>query len=235
MSFLPDTQMNEIGVTAFTQIQKTEVIETNKKMRAEIINIGKRIARASGVKFNWEFEVLQSASTVNAFCLPGGKIVVYTGILAVAENNAALAAIIGHEVAHTTLKHGVERASHELVKTFGMALADYSMKDKKYKDTALASLGIGSKFGIMLPFSRAHESEADYVGLMYMAQAGYDPREAPAFWKRLATLSGSAYEFFSTHPDSAKRAIELETKMAEAFKAYQAAPRKHQTKKLTIK
>lgn len=235
LNFLPDTQMNEMGVTAFAQIRNTETIETNKKMRAEIINIGKRIAVASGVKFKWEFEVLQSASTVNAFCLPGGKIIVYTGILPVAENTAALAAVIGHEVAHATLKHGAERASQELAKTFGMALADYSMKDKKYKNIAMASLGIGSKFGIMLPFSRAHESEADYVGLLYMAKAGYDPRQAPAFWKRMSKFSGTAHEFFSTHPNSVKRAIELETKMEEAMKFYRVAPRKHQTKKLTLK
>lgn len=220
LNFIPDSQMNALGVQAYQ-----EVLATEKPLKGpladRIVAIGKRIAAASGARFDWEFVVLDNKEVVNAFCLPGGKIAVYTGIIPVAANDAGLAAVLGHEVAHATLKHGAERMSQALVVNLGIEAASISLKNNKQRDLILGAMGVGAQFGIMLPYGRSHESEADKIGLKYMAKAGFDPKEAIFLWERMAKLSGSRPpEILSTHPDPENRARELEKEQPKVAPEY---------------
>lgn len=235
LHLLPDSQMNQMGDQEYEKIKQTSKIERDTTMRNEVFEIGKRIAAASGANFKWEFELIDEDKTVNAFCLPGGKIAVYTGILKVAENNAALAAVLGHEVAHAVLKHGNERVSQTLIAQGGLTAATIALSNAKYRDVIVGLMGVGAQYGVMLPFSRSHESEADYVGLLYMAKAGYDPREAPKLWTRMAKAGGGGgIELLSTHPDPARRSKVLEGQIADVMDEYNQSDRVG-TQKLTIK
>ena len=173
-----------------------------------MVDIGKRIAKASGASYDWEFTLIESKN-VNAFCLPGGKIGVYTGILKIAKTNAGLAAIMGHEVAHATARHSNERVSQQLLFAGGVMALGTAMKDNNKKNLIMAAIGLGAQFGVLLPYSRKQESEADTIGLKYMARAGYDPREASELWIRMAGLGKSPPEWLSTHPDPKRRAAQL--------------------------
>ena len=164
--------------------------------------------------FNWEFNVVDEP-TVNAWCMPGGKVVVYTGILPVTKDETSLALVMGHEIAHAIARHGNERMSQGMaVQGAGMTLQVLaSQKPSLAKDMLLQSFGIGSQLGT-LAFSRSHETEADKMGLVFMAMAGYDPRGAPEFWKRMAEQGGQKPpEFMSTHPSDARRVADLEAYM----------------------
>jgi predicted Zn-dependent protease len=177
--------------------------------------IGQRIATASGKDYAWEFRLLDAPDQVNAFCLPGGKVAVYTGLLAVTQNEDALAAVIGHEVAHATEEHGNERMTHGALQQIGMTVAEVASEQfedmsPEEKGAMLSVLGVGTELGVILPFSRQHESEADHIGLIYLVRAGYDPNAAPALWERMAALSAEREpEFLSTHPDPLRRAEDL--------------------------
>ena len=183
--------------------------------------IGQRIAKASGKAYDWEFRLLDSPHQINAFCLPGGKVAVYTGLLRVTQNEDALAAVIGHEVAHATEEHGNERMTHGALQEVGMTAAEIAAEQfddmsAEEKGAMLSVLGVGSQLGVILPFSRTHESEADHIGLIYLVRAGYDPNEAPALWERMAALSSERDpEFLSTHPDPLRRARELRALIPE--------------------
>lgn len=171
--------------------------------------------------FAWEFNVVESPE-VNAFCMPGGKVVFYTGILKVTQNEDALATVMGHEVAHALAHHGNERMSQGLVAQLGLTTLDLalSQKPRETRNLLLAAAGAGAQLGVMLPFSRKHESEADEIGLYLMAMAGYNPAEAEPFWQRMNRLGGSRPpEFLSTHPDPSKRSQRLKqlTPKARAY------------------
>ncbi len=214
LNFVPDSTMNRLGLQAFEQILENEKLSTDKVMTAEVKEIGKRIAKASGVNFDWEFRLIES-DQVNAFCLPGGKVAIYTGILKVAKNRAGLAAIMGHEVAHAVARLGAERMSQGLLTQAGLTLADLTLSagDNPHRNNIMAALGLGAQVGVMLPFSRKHETEADVLGLRYMAQAGYDPSEAALFWQRMKALSGGGPpEFLSTHPSASTRSETLSSR-----------------------
>ena len=173
--------------------------------------------------FEWEFNVVDQ-DVVNAFCMPGGKVVVYTGIMKVAENEDGLAVVMGHEIAHALAHHGNERMSQGLLAQTGLTTLDLAMREKPAatRNLLLAAAGVGTQVGIMLPFSRTHESEADEIGLYLMAMAGYDPTEAAPFWQRMAGSGGSRQaEFLSTHPDPTKRSERLQSLIPEA-RAYAA-------------
>ncbi|NBY20102.1 M48 family peptidase, partial [bacterium] len=160
--------------------------------------LGKRISIAANrPDYRWEFKLIDSPEA-NAFCLPGGKVVVYTGILKMAQNEAALAAVIGHEVAHATARHGGQRITAVLGAQLGMAAISELMggESTHEKKLLLAALGLGANVGVVLPFSRSNEREADEMGLIYMARAGYDPREAPRFWERFGKSNGSSIPHF---------------------------------------
>jgi predicted Zn-dependent protease len=174
--------------------------------------------------YRWEFNLVED-NAVNAWCMPGGKVVVYTGILPLANGEAGLAVVMGHEVSHAIARHGDERLSQGLVTEMGgMALSTaLSQQSKETHDLFMTAFGVGSQVGILLPYSRVQESEADRLGLIFMAMAGYDPREAVGFWKRMAGAKKGASppEFLSTHPADSKRIADIENLLPEAMGYYQ--------------
>lgn len=227
-NIIPESQMNGMGVQAYQEILTKSTNEhtlvSHSDSRYQVVErIGKRIAAVSGVDFEWEFALINEPKTVNAFCLPGGKIAVYTGLFPVAVNEAALAAVMGHEVAHATLQHGGERMSQQLTIAGIAAVADMSMSDSRYHDIAMSVFAVGAQFGVMLPFSRQHESEADSVGLKYAAKAGYNPEAAIGLWERMGAAGKSPPEFMSTHPDPANRREALEKMQSDVKPLYDAS------------
>jgi predicted Zn-dependent protease len=179
---------------------------------------------AAGKDFDWQASVVQSPQ-VNAFCLPGGKIVVYTGILPVANSDAFLATVLGHEMAHATSRHGAQRVFEQNLTQTAMAGVAGSLSDMDYEKqrSIMGAIGAGAQYGVLMPFSRDHESEADHIGLLYMARAGYDPRESINFWKRMEQASQSQPpEFLSDHPSHGTRIQQLNSWMPQALKEYEA-------------
>ena len=178
-------------------------------------------------QFQWEVTVIKDDKTANAFALPGGKMAVYTGIFPMAKTEAGLAAVMGHEVVHALARHGSERMSQGQVTNIGLqvigAAVGLSSKNPMLSQSTMAALGAGAQVGVLLPFSRKHESEADYVGILLAADAGYDPRESVALWERMAHMSGGegTAEFLSTHPSHDTRIDQLKEWMPEAMAIYQ--------------
>jgi predicted Zn-dependent protease len=173
--------------------------------------------------YKWEFNTIDDNSVVNAWCMPGGKVVVYTGLLPVTQNETALAVVMGHEIAHAVAKHGNERMSQALVQQMGgMALqVALSEKPQETQNLFMTTYGIGSEVGAMLPWSRQQETEADQYGLIFIAMAGYDPREALPFWQRMSETGGAKPpEFLSTHPSDETRLKKLQQFIPEAMKYY---------------
>ena len=206
---------NSLGVEAYAAATGDHPVLTGTAEAQMVERIGRAIATASGRDdYDWEFKLLDAPDTINAFALPGGKVAVYSGILSITQNEDALAAVMGHEVAHATLRHGGERISNELyagVVLAGAAIGlGYSDMDDEDQGWVIAALGAGAQFGYVLPYSRTHESEADEVGLRYLIRAGYDPNEAPGLWERMAARNPDRPpEFLSTHPDPLARAQRL--------------------------
>ena len=206
----------------------------NNKDAAMVDRIGARIStaitkyydspeKASVMQgYKWEFNTIESKEA-NAWCMPGGKVVVYTGLLPITQNEESLAIVIGHEIAHSIAKHGNERMSQAMVQQLGgMALEiAVAQKPEETRNLFMTSYGIGSQVGAMLPWSRQQETEADEYGLIFAAMAGYDPREAIPFWQRMAAQSGgNPPEFLSTHPSDETRIRKLKQFMPEALKYY---------------
>jgi predicted Zn-dependent protease len=173
--------------------------------------------------YAWEFNLVEN-DTINAWCMPGGKVVVYTGILPIARDETGLAVVMGHEIAHAVAEHGSERMSQGLMVQMGGIALSEALKTKPAMtyDLFMTSYGVGSQVGVMLPFSRTHESEADRLGVIFMAMAGYDPRESVAFWTRMAQESKGQKppELLSTHPADTKRIENLKRLMPEALQYY---------------
>ncbi|MCX6127699.1 MAG: M48 family metallopeptidase [Proteobacteria bacterium] len=232
LNLVSDSQMNALGEEAYKEILGKSKLAKDPKLNAEILLIGRKIAQAAAVGYEWEFNVIDEPETVNAFCLPGGKVAVYTGIVPIAKNNAGLAAVLGHEVAHAVLRHSAERTSQQMVLQMGLAASSLSFQNSKHRDTIAALLGVGAQFGLVLPFSRFQESEADRIGTEFMARAGYDPREAVSLWERMGAQNGRTLEILSTHPDPIRRARELNQHMPKALSLYQGSMIKESTKAL---
>jgi predicted Zn-dependent protease len=174
--------------------------------------------------YRWEFNLVEDKS-VNAWCMPGGKVVVYTGILPVAKDDVGLAVVVGHEIAHAVAQHGDERMSQGLLAQMGgVALATaLSSKPNETNQLFMAAYGIGTQVGVLMPYSRLQESEADRLGLIFMAMSGYDPRTAIEFWKRMASKQGASLpEFLSTHPADETRIRNLEKLLPEAMQYYRS-------------
>ncbi len=198
--------------------------EMVQRIGLRVAAAAKEIAPDPADKFDWEFVLIDDATTANAWALPGGKCAVYTGLLPITEDENGLAIVMGHEVAHAIARHGGERMSQEMAFGGAVLVAGLSMNDMDSGDRnlALAALtGVGT-VGIMLPFSRSHESEADHIGLIFAAKAGYDPRASIGLWERMGAMGGAAPpEFLSTHPSSATRIEQLQEWMPEAMEYYE--------------
>lgn len=226
LNLIPVSTLNQMSFTEYRSFLSQNKPMTSGSSDVELVRrVGndlklateayyRKKGKASELKdFAWEFNVVDDP-TVNAFCMPGGKVVVYTGILKVTQNEDALAVVMGHEIAHALAHHGNERMSQGLVTQLGLTTLDLglalSQKPAATRQLLMQAAGAGAQLGVILPFSRKHESEADEIGLYLMAMAGYNPSEAAPFWERMNKSGGARPpEFLSTHPDPAKRSQKL--------------------------
>ena len=231
-------QENQMGAQAYSQVksdpkmrqsQDPREIEPVRRVAARIIEAAKRSKYGEmAQQFQWEVTVIKDDKTLNAFALPGGKMAVYTGIFSVARTEAGLAAVMGHEVVHALARHGAERMSQGQLTQAALQVAGAAAGagggGGLMSQAAMAALGVGAQVGVLLPFSRKHESEADYIGILLAADAGYDPRESVGLWERMAQVSGGGgpAEFMSTHPGHETRILQLKQWMPEAMAIYQA-------------
>ncbi|PTN08236.1 peptidase M48-like protein [Mangrovibacterium marinum] len=234
LSLIPESEMVSMSLTNYDDFLKANKISTNKQQTELVKKVGSRIAagvekylKENGFEsyianFNWEFNLVDS-EVPNAWCMPGGKVVVYSGILPYTQDENGLAVVMGHEIAHAVARHGSERMSHAMLVQMGGVALSTAMQEKPEETRNLYNMAYGAttQVGVMLPFSRKHEYEADQMGLIFMALAGYDPRSAVAFWQRMSANSGGTPEWLSTHPVDANRIAALEKLMPEALKYYQ--------------
>ncbi len=234
------SQEMQMGAQAYDQVksdpkmrlsQDPREVEPVKRVVARIVEAAKRSKYAEmAQQFQWEVTVIKDDKTANAFALPGGKMAVYTGIFPMAKTEAGLAAVMGHEVVHALARHGAERMSQGQLTNAALqvagAAAGAAGDGGMLSQAAMAALGAGAQVGILLPFSRKHESEADYVGILLAADAGYDPRESIALWERMGQMSGGGApsEFMSTHPSHETRIAQLKKWMPEAMAIFQTKP-----------
>jgi predicted Zn-dependent protease len=231
LTLIPSGQMNQMGIQSFEQMKQKQPIERSPAINQYIRCIVNPLIEASqgqsGVA-SWEVVVFQD-STPNAFALPGGKIGVHTGMLSVAKNDAQLAAVLGHEVGHVMANHGNERVSQGLLAQGGLMVADLlsGSASPERKQILMAGIGLGAQYGVLLPFSRSHESEADLIGLDLMSRAGFDPRQSVELWKNMAAASSgrSPPEFMSTHPANETRIQNLSQNLPANLQKYEQAQR----------
>ena len=223
MLLVSDSEVLSSSLTQYNDYIKSAKKSTNATQTAMVVRVGKKIAsatetylRANGMaseikNFAWEFNLVQDPQ-VNAFCMPGGKIVVYEGLMKLVSSDDELAVVVGHEVAHAVAKHSNERLSQQVMAQYGANILNSLVSDKSAAVQKVAGTvyGIGAQYGMMLPFSRKHESEADYMGLVFMTIAGYNPDVAVGFWQKMSAGSGgSVPEFMSTHPSDATRIADI--------------------------
>jgi len=230
--FSIDSEMS-MGAEAYDQMLAEERVITSGSDAEMVSRIGNRVAQAAielypkyASLFDWEFKLIDSPDMVNAWALPGGKCAVYTGLLPITGDENSLAIVMGHEVAHAIARHGGERMTHGSLLSVAMAgtAIALSKQPPEKRDRMMGALGVGSQLGVMLPFSRHHESEADEIGLMLAAAAGYDPRAAIGLWERMASAGGAGPpEWLSTHPAEQTRIKRLRKLMPEAMELYVAA------------
>lgn len=233
LAFLPESELQALSISQYSAFLKSHKVipASNSKDAAMVKRVGDKVTQAvnryytskgiiSNLKnYQWEYNLVEDKS-VNAWCLPGGKIVVYTGILSVTQNENALAVVMGHEVSHALLQHGNQRMSSSMVQELGgvtLALA-LSNKPAQTQDLFLNAFGVGTEIGIMLPFSRKQELEADRFGLIWTAMAGYDPEEAIRFWVRMSSFATGPKPpvFLSTHPPNETRIAAINKYLPEA-------------------
>lgn len=235
LSLISNSELLPMSFSNYQSVLDTSKLSPNKNQAEMVKRVGTRIQHAvekymaehnasDQLKgYKWEFNLID-ANIVNAWCMPGGKVVFYTGIMPICQDEAGVAVVMGHEVAHAVANHGSERMSQGLIQQMGGEALNVALANKPDETRALfgTAFGLASNYGAMLPFSRLHESEADKMGLIFMAMAGYDPREAPKFWERMAAQSGGAAppEFMSTHPAPAHRIKDLNAQLPEAMKYY---------------
>jgi predicted Zn-dependent protease len=216
---LPESQDTQMGLEAYQQILDESKVAKNPDHDRSVQEVGRRIAKVSPhPDWDWQFTLIDDPEP-NAFALPGGKVGVNTGLFQVAKNDAQLAAVLGHEVAHAIARHGAERMSQGLLAQGAAAAVGIGTGSAAYAEMAAQA----ATLGIILPYSRTQEAEADHIGTIYMAEAGYDPREAIALWKNFESFGGERPpEFLSTHPAPGSRIAELEELMPEALEVYEA-------------
>jgi predicted Zn-dependent protease len=214
-----------LGLQSYQQVlAQAETVGAGPELEL-VKRVASRLANATGnadADFQWQVSLIREEKA-NAFCLPAGKIVVYTGIIPVAQNEPALATVLGHEMAHATSRHGSQRVLQQNLAQTALTSVAISLSDMDYdrQRAIMGALGAGAQFGVFMPFSRKHESEADQIGLIYMARAGYDPRESIRFWERMERAGGAQPpEFLSTHPSHGTRIQQLETWMPRSMEEY---------------
>jgi predicted Zn-dependent protease len=214
---------NAAGATSYGQYLKESKISTDKTNTALVKKVGQKIAAVSGCDYDWEFNLLES-DEANAWCLSGGKVAVYTGILPYTQTEAGLATVMSHEIAHAIARHGAERSAQNDLLQYGLAIGSATLSNNPNKELIMLGVNVAGNIGIILPYSRKHESEADYMGLLLMAKAGYDPNEALKFWQRMSAASGGSQgglsDFLSTHPSDEKRIKDLQKHLPEALQYY---------------
>ena len=228
VNVVPDAIMNAVGKQSYSAMLAEVNVRADGEDAQTLTRVGNRISEvANQPNFDWQFALIDDPS-VNAWCLPGGYIGFYTGILPILENESGMAFVMGHEVGHAIAKHGAERMSQQMGVIGGLGAVQLWLQgnaklSRQQKAAIFGALGLGAEVGILLPFSRLHESESDVIGMMYMADAGYPPNEAPEVWQRMSALSGGAQPptFLSTHPSHQQRIANLNDWMPQATKKYQ--------------
>ena len=235
LDLVSSSEINTMSATQYQEVIKKGPLSTNQEQVAMIKRVGGKIQKgveqymaSKGASdqlagFVWEFNLIQDDKTVNAWCMPGGKVAFYTAILPICKDETGIAVVMGHEVAHAIANHGRERMSQGLLEQFGLSAIGSGMGQNPTatQQILLQAVGMGSNLG-MLKFSREHESEADHIGLIFMSMAGYDPQQAPKFWERMVAMSGGQKppEFMSTHPSDETRIGNLNSWMPEAMQYY---------------
>lgn len=229
MLLVSDSEVLASSLTQYSEYMKSAPLSTNAKGKAMVTRVGKNIAaatesylRANGLtneikNFSWEFNLVKDKQ-VNAFCMPGGKIVVYEGLLKLCSSDDELAVVVGHEVAHAVAKHSNERISQQLLTQYGAQILGQALSEKSANIQKIGNTvyGLGAQYGVTLPFSRKHESEADYMGLIFMTIAGYNPSTAITFWQKMSANGGASVpEFMSTHPSDATRINDIKKFLPE--------------------
>lgn len=226
---LNEQQEARLGVEGYQEVLAAENLSRDPREVDPVRRVGRRIAAAANrPDFEWEFNVIVDDFTVNAWCMPGGKIAFYTGIYPMLKDEAGMAFVMGHEVSHALLRHGAERISQNMAAeaVSGLLAVGLGGKDRQKQALVLGAFGVAAGVGVLLPFSRKHESESDALGLKLMAQAGYDPRAGVEVWKRMEAAGGDGPpEFLSTHPSHTTRIKDLEEGMGEALAIYHKAPK----------
>jgi len=221
LNFYPNSQIFPMAFAEYDQFLEANKVVENSADARTIEKVGQRIATAAErwltangypgylKDYRWEYHLVED-ETVNAWCMPGGKIVFYTGILPICQGETGIAVVMGHEVAHALADHGAQRMSAGMLQQIGAVAGNIAIQDPETLNAFNQAYGIGSTVGVMLPFSRSHETEADRIGLQIMAIAGYNPDEAAALWKRMnARANGAPPEFLSTHPSNETRISNL--------------------------
>lgn len=237
LNLLPESELMAMSLTSYNDFLSTNNVVKSGSQAEMVKRVGNKIAKSvekylsdhhqsSRVEnFKWEFNLVNDP-TVNAWCMPGGKVVFYTGILPICKDEEGLAVVMGHEIAHAIARHGNERMSQGLAIQFAGVAGNVALSQKSdtVRQIFNVAYGVGSQLGLVLPYSRLHESESDEMGLMFMAMAGYNPEVAPAFWERMSAAGGARPpEFLSTHPDPSKRASKLKEYMPKAKNYYRIA------------
>ncbi|MFN7730845.1 MAG: M48 family metallopeptidase [Pirellula sp.] len=229
LRFIPGSMEMSLGEQSYAEVVSQSPASKNAAWSNAVLRTGQRIASvANAPDFRWEFRLLESPQQ-NAFCLPGGKVAIYEGIIPYCQNEAGLAVVMSHEIAHALAHHGAERMSQQAgVQGVGTVLG-WAMTETTpaTRELAMKAFGTGTQYGILLPYSRHHESEADAIGIQLMAKAGYDPSEAPRFWNRFGQAKSGTDkppEWASTHPSDQRRTADLESRLPQALTEYQSAP-----------
>ncbi len=235
LHLVPENQLEADAALQFNQLKQQTPISTDPTYNAMLRRVGERIADIAGPDMptanpDWEFVVFDDDSQINAFAMPGGKVAVYTGIFRIAKTDDDLAVVVGHEVAHVVARHGNERVSQQIaagVIGAGLAVGTHDM-DSGERAAILAAYGAGASLGVLLPYSRTHETEADRIGLIYSAKAGYNPMAAIEFWERMEAESGGGGppEFLSTHPAGSTRINNIKRQLPEVMPIYREARNK---------
>lgn len=237
MLLIPHDQNIAMSFQNYHQVMAQNRFSSNRADVEMVNRVGTRLQRAVETYFGdhqmsdrlkgfqWEFNLFENKE-VNAWCMPGGKVAVYTGLLPVTQNETALAIVLGHEIAHAVAEHGNEKLSKALLIAVGAAGIEIALRNKTPETRTLwmAAYGLGSTVGLVLPFSREQESEADRLGLIFAAMAGYDPHEAVAFWQRMASSGKSPPEFLNDHPSNARRIKDINAELSEAMRYYKPLP-----------